>query len=590
MWPLTHSLPWRRADLARGRSNPGLKGPPLGWNVAYGAGLDRLPATWTWRQGPIALWCDNGPKAERPWVQGYRNPQLYLFGGVWLSDRRSCLAQLADRPMPEGQSPSDRQLVAWLWEQQGPAALEALVGNFAFGIWDGQTEQFWLVRDRTGAETLYYGLDQEVQWVAPRLSGLKAHRSNRVDAIALRDYLCCGFVPGERTMWESVREVRPGQILELSRQSSRYYGGWSVEAIVAPGTLTEQAQELRGLLEQVVAESLPDAQPVGVFLSGGLDSSAVTALARQLHPEPIHTFSIHFGNDLPNELEFSSLVAQHCQTQHHILEIPLKTLWDRLPETIALLDDPIGDPLTVPNLMVGQLAREFVTVILNGEGGDPCFGGPKNQPMLLQQLYQADSGAISTAYLNSFQKCSMDLPNLLKPDLWQAVKEAPSVFAEDLQSSGDYLNRLMLLNIKFKGADQILTKVQNLTQAANLVGRSPLFDARVVDFSLNIPPQYKLAGAEEKAILKRAVADILPEAIIRRPKSGMMVPVQFGFRQVWNQQARRLLLSRDAAIRPYLNQDLIRQWLDYQGDPWSRYGVKLWLIATLEYWLQIHQN
>ena len=148
----------------------------------------------------------------------------------------------------------------------------------------------------------------------------------------------------------------------------------------------------------------------------------------------------------------------------------------------------------------------------------------------------------------------------------------------------------MALNIKFKGADHILTKVNNLTQAAGLQGLSPLFDQRLVDLSMQIPPEYKLSGVQEKAVLKQAVVDLLPAEILYRPKSGMMVPVQLGFSQYWRREAKALLLNRKAAIAPYLNQSIIRNWLGYRGDPWQRYGVKLWLLVSLEIWLQVNQK
>ena len=264
-------------------------------------------------------------------------------------------------------------------------------------------------------------------------------------------------------------------------------------------------------------------------------------------------------------------------------------MWQKLPETMGYLDDPIGDPLTVPNLLLANLAKESVEVVLNGEGGDPCFGGPKNQPMLLNELYGVVSGQDTLqAYLLSFQKCAPDLPQLLKPDIWAMVQDQPYPFDADLNSSMSYLNRLMTLNIKFKGADQILTKVNNLTQAAGIAGRSPLFDQRVVQLSMEIPPQYKLSGVQEKAVLKQAVADLLPEKILFRPKSGMMVPVQLGFQKYWQREAKTLLLNPKAAIAPYLNQGLIKEWLNYRGDTWGRYGVKLWLVVSLEIWLQVN--
>jgi asparagine synthase (glutamine-hydrolysing) len=268
-------------------------------------------------------------------------------------------------------------------------------------------------------------------------------------------------------------------------------------------------------------------------------------------------------------------------------------MWNNLPITIANLDDPIGDPLTVPNYLLGKLAAEKVEVILNGEGGDPCFGGPKNKPMLLNSIYgflQEEQQDIVSSYLSSFQKCFGDLSKLLKPDIWEFVQKQPYVFESDLNSDADYLNRLMLLNIKFKGADHILTKVNNMTRANNLIGLSPLFDQRIVELSLEIPPKYKLSGADEKAVLKQAVADLLPETILTRPKSGMMVPVNFWFRKIWQRRTKNLLLSKKAAIAPYLNQDLIKDWLNYQGDTWRRYGIKLWLLVSLEIWLQVNRK
>ena len=149
-----------------------------------------------------------------------------------------------------------------------------------------------------------------------------------------------------------------------------------------------------------------------------------------------------------------------------------------------------------------------------------------------------------------------------------------------------YLNKLMLLNVRLKGADQILTKVANLTGACGLSAASPLFDPRVVEAGFAIPARYKLDGAREKAVLKEAVKDLLPESILTRPKSGMMVPVQRWFKSELQKPARDLLLSRRARLRPYVEQSLLRDWLDYDPLPFPRHGVRIWLLLTLELWLQ----
>ena len=511
-----------------------------------------------------------------------------VIGDIWLSNR----CQLQE--IQGADTGTDCQIVAQLWEREGVESLSLLEGMFALAIWDRERQELWLVRDRTGCRTLYYTTAGATRFVAPRLRTLAPYRSAELDLVALRDYLCCAFVPGVRTLWRDVRELSPGTCLRFPDETAQIYWQPREEIRHASQPLEWHAKQLRQLLEQVVAEYLPPGEPVGVFLSGGIDSSCITALAAKLHHRPVHTYSIHFGLQHPHELEFSNLVAKHCQTHHHILEIPPDTLWEKLPLAMAHLDDPIGEGLTVPNLLVGELAKESVSVALNGEGGDPCFGGPKNQSMLLSSLYGSaipgEKADFLPAYLTSFKKCFQDLPRLLQPDVWAAVQAEPSVFEADLNSQdATYLNRLMLLNIKFKGADYILTKVNNFTQAAGLHGRSPLFDRRVVELSLQIPPQYKLAGAEEKAVLKRAVADLLPEAILQRPKSGMIMHMQQWFRKIWQRQARGLLLNKQAAIAPYLNQSLIREWLDYRGQLWPRYGQLLWLLVSLEIWLQVNK-
>jgi asparagine synthase (glutamine-hydrolysing) len=539
------------------------------WLVAWGdvAGIESV-----WQEGEFAI------VKTQNWVMS-RDDKFVITGDIWLSNRRDLAIDSEE---------TDLAIFSRLWSGKGLTSLDLLDGMFGLVIYDRALAELSIVRDPIGARTVYY-TSGKTRWIAPQLHSLNPYRSNSIDPIALRDYLTCAFVPGERTMWQDVREIRPGTVLKLPKDRLTSY--WQLqEQTIESESLVWHGNKLRSLLECVMQEYLPSREPVGIFLSGGLDSSCITALAAQLHDAPIHTYSIHFGAECANELEFSSIVANHCQTKHHILEITFQEMWEKLPETMAYLDDPIGDPLTVPNLLIGKLSSQDVSITLNGEGGDPCFGGPKNQPMLIDSLYNSvTKNDPLQAYLTSFQKCAADLPQLIKPDIWQQMQQ-PSIFESDLNSEMSYLNRLMALNIKFKGADQILTKVNNLTQAAGLQGRSPLFDRRIVEMSMAIPPAYKLSGVQEKAVLKQAVADLLPSTIINRPKSGMMVPVQLGFRKYWQRQAAIMLLRRKALIAPYLNQDLIKEWLNFQGDVWGRYGVKLWLLVSLEIWLQANRS
>ncbi|MDV3000066.1 MAG: Asparagine synthetase [glutamine-hydrolyzing] 1 [Chroococcopsis gigantea SAG 12.99] len=511
-----------------------------------------------------------------------------VLGDVWLVNREQVLT--SSGVSVSDWKGTDEEIVAVAVERRGIECVKEFIGIFAFVVWDVTADRLWLVRDPIGGRTIYYCYSGCQYYIAPRLRNLSSFHSKQLDLVAVRDYLSTAFVTGDRTLWEGVKELPPGTILSLPDGKLDKY--WQpIEHISSPDrSLAWHGNNLRDLLERVIKEYLPGNEPVGVYLSGGLDSSCITSLVARFHSFPVHTYSIFFGTRCPHELEFSSKVAQFCHTQHHILEITPQQMWNQLPDTMAHLDDPIGDPLTVPNYLLAHLAKKDVKVILNGEGGDPCFGGPKNQPMLLNHLYnQSDpKSSLISAYLTSFQKCFLDLPRLFKPEIWAILQSCPLPFETYLYSDATYLNRLMSVNIKFKGADLILTKVNNLTRSALLEGRSPLFDRRIVELAMQIPPEYKLAGAEEKAVLKQAVMDLLPIEIIKRPKSGMMVPVQLWFKKYWQREARKLLLNKNAKIAPYLNQDLIRDWLNYQGDPWGRYGVKLWLLISLETWLQVN--
>lgn len=559
--------------------------PVTGWCVAYGD-VSRVREETAWRDDRFAV--IGGRWEVSP------DARFVIAGEIELTNSSDLLGEVESRGYSIEVPAAHLRLVATLWSIHGPRTPELLRGAYAFSLWDRDKQTLSLVRDRVGVRTLYYNTQGPVRY-AGRRSEVTMRMSGEVDLVALREYLCCAFVPGERTMWQNLREVRPGTIVRLPDDERAVF--WQVEERSTTGKLPlpVYSRRLRATLDQVVCDSLPAQQPVGVFLSGGLDSSCVTALAAQLHHEPVHTYSIHFGKDCPNELEFSALVAEHVGSKHHVIEITPEAMWDLLPETMAYLDDPIGDPLTVPNIILGREAKKSVDTILNGEGGDPCFGGPKNQPMLLNEIYNANAkGAAPTdiveSYLASFQKCATDLPRLLRREIWEQVHHEPSAFADAFDFRGSYLNNLMFINTRFKGADQILTKVDNLTRAVGLRARSPLFDDRLVEMSLEIPPEYKLEGAREKAVLKAAVADLLPERILERAKSGMMVPVQRWFREYWHRRAGALLVSRHARTKHFFNQDVIRDWLNYRGDIWGRYGVKLWLLVSLELWLQANTS
>jgi asparagine synthase (glutamine-hydrolysing) len=356
-------------------------------------------------------------------------------------------------------------------------------------------------------------------------------------------------------------------------------------------------RELRERLEAATRRRLPAGAGLGAFLSGGLDSSLVVALACRLHDAPVKTFSVSFGHGYPNELPFSSLVAEYCGTEHRIVELSPATVLHHLDETIGLLGDPIGDPLTVPNALLFREAAAEVGVVLNGEGGDPCFGGPKNLSMVLAELYGDGADTLANdplsrarSYLRAHWKCYDDLGTMLTPGARAAVAEASlegrlTPYFRDPRWKG-FVTRLQAINVALKGAHHILPKVDALSRPFGVLARSPLFDRAIVELSFALPPQLKLRGSVEKYLLKQAVQDLLPRAILDRPKSGMLVPVEAWFQGPLLPQARERLLDGLAPWGLFQRDYLEGLLAGRLGGLRPRHGAKIWLLVTLEAWLR----
>jgi asparagine synthase (glutamine-hydrolysing) len=458
-----------------------------------------------------------------------------------------------------------------------------------------------LARDPIGERTLYYHVSQTHLVFASTLVAVLAANlvERRLDRLRVVAYLSYAYVPGEHTLIEGVRKLLPGEVVKWRAGRLVRHGPWKPPAETpASCVAAEPVERLRGNLERAVERRLDRGRPMAAFLSGGLDSSLVLALARRRHDSALTAWSISFGDELPNELPYSRLVAAHCGVEHRVLEVSPKDILEYLDRSMACLGDPIGDPLTVPNYLLFQAAAAHGRAVLNGEGGDPCFGGPKNQPMLLAALLgdglaaaSDDPLARSRSYLRAHQKCYDDLASMLTDGVREAAaggeleRELVGWLSDPRWSS--FVTRLMAVNVSFKGAHHILPKVDALSFPIGLVARSPLFDRRVVETAFAIPPQLKLYGSQEKYVLKRAVAELLPAAIIERPKSGMLVPVEAWFRGPLLPQARERLLDGLAGWN-LVRRDYIERLLAGRlGAMRPRHGAKIWLLAALESWLRM---
>ncbi|MBN1208073.1 MAG: hypothetical protein JXB05_24630 [Myxococcaceae bacterium] len=478
--------------------------------------------------------------------------------------------------------------------------------NGAFALACRVGDELRLTRDAIGERTLYYAQLAHGWIFASTIHALLASGlvPRQLNLRGVATYLSYAYLPGDETLVEGVREVLPGEVvhLPLTGGKARHEQFWSVpEEVDASADLSPAREEalrvrLRQELEGAVSRRLPAGEKVGVFLSGGLDSSLVVALAKRLHDKEVITWSVSFGPEYRNELPFSTLVAEHCRTTHRVVELAPRVILRHLDETIALHSDPIGDPLTVPNSLLFREAGAEVGVVLNGEGGDPCFGGPKNLPMLLAELYGEVSVvddellARERSYLRAHQKCFDDFGQALSPKMKAAVAERPleatiaPLFADPRWRT--FVGKLMALNLFLKGSHHILHKVDEVSAPFGVLPRAPLFDRRVVELAFELPPQLKLKGSVEKYLLKRAVEDVLPREIIDRPKSGMLVPVEGWFQGPLLPEARARLLD---GLKPWELFD--RGWLERLlsgklGGLRPRHGVKIWLLITLEAWLR----
>jgi asparagine synthase (glutamine-hydrolysing) len=544
-----------------------------------------------------------------------RRPIGRIGGAVGFAASAALRNQLAAALGPDAQvlDPDTRRLVVdhdccWLdnsliatvdqWQRVlDSRRLGDVEGAFAL-VWLSDDGNLTLARDAIGERSLFYAILPIGIIFASNVHSLLAmglvERNLSLSGIAT--YLTYAYLPGWETLIEGVHELLPGEVLEFPSNASgsrviRSRLWWLPPEPEDWADETTLRSSLRTRLEEAVLRRLPGGKRVGASLSGGLDSSLVVALACRLHDAPVHTYSISFGAGHANELPFSSLLADYCRTEHRIVELSPAVILRYLDESIALLSDPIGDPLTVPNALAFREAASEVGVVLNGEGGDPCFGGPKNLPMLLAELYDGAADVPRSrerSYLRAHLKCYDDLESMLLPEVMgaRATLEARlTPLFEDPRWRG-FVSKLQGINVTFKGGHHILPKVDAESAPFGVLARSPLFDRAVVELSFRIPPQLKLCGSVEKYLLKEAVRDLLPRAILERPKSGMLVPVEGWFRGALRQNARERLLDGLAPYRLF-RRDYLERLLDgHLGGLRPRHGAKIWLLVTLEAWLR----
>ena len=469
----------------------------------------------------------------------------------------------------------------------------SLQGFFAIVIW--VNGHLLAVRDAIGERPVYILQTPASILIADRLAVLMGDSdcSRVINPAGVSDFLSTGFSPFERTPVQGISKLYAGitaTIKQSGISSFHYHDLCDSNEVI---TESQSIERVRAALVSAVDYRLEVNIKTGLLLSGGLDSSLVGAL---IGGERLTAaYSLNFGQQYRNELEFSGLMAKHLNIPSRVITVTSEMIKAKFLQTAKILDEPIGDPLTVPNIIVVEEAAKEVSVVFNGEGGDPVFGGPKNLPIMAFEAYGAMQGfSREEMYLRAYNKGHEHLPQLLSKDFQQQLKQSLSsaeLLAPFLneQKFSYYLHRLMYIILRLKGAAQILPKVLKASAAAGIAVRSPLFDRQLAELAFSLPPAMKLKGSVEKYVLKQAVSDIVPAIIIDRPKSGMLVPVHYWFNKELKLFAKEVLLDRNAKIRRLIEPKALQNLIDFKGGgirPY--YGDRLWLLLSLELWMQAH--
>ena len=469
---------------------------------------------------------------------------------------------------------SDTETVIHAYEQWGREFLSRLNGMFAFALWDARARRLLLARDRAGIKPLYYSLAENRLIFGSELKALLAHPSisRSLDLEALSHYLSLEYVPAPKSIIRGVSKLRPGHSLEVvdGRIAERPYWDFDLTESERHGDarpIAQCAHALREVLSRAVEREMVSDVPVGVLLSGGLDSSSVAAFMTEHSSQPVQSFSITFAESSFDEGAHARRVANHLGTEHHELRLAPAALMDIVPILAPHLDEPFADPSIVPTYMVSRFARERVKVVLGGDGGDEALAGYSTlQAHRLAPFYRAIPRAIRQAlvepavsripvsqdYLSLDFKLGRfirgaDQPPGVQHQMWTGAfyegdKDAvlaPAVQAEVDRGSLERLigavqsdsgaahplNRILYQDVKLYLEGDILTKVDRASMAVSLEARVPFLNVEVLDFVARTPINRKLRGFRRKFLLREAMRGLLPSEIIGRRKQGFSVPV-----------------------------------------------------------------
>ena len=520
---------------------------------------------------------------------------------------------------------SDTETILHAYEEFGAACLAKLRGMFAFAIWNFRDESLFVARDRVGKKPLFYTVTDAGDFVfGSELKTLLAHGSMKkeIDVAALDAYLTFGYVPEEFCIFKNVEKLAPGHFLTFKNGEIETTKYWDFDYKQPENIKTEAeyVELVRAKIKDAVNVRLISEVPLGAFLSGGVDSSTVVAMMSQLSNAPVKTFSIGFNEDSYDELKFARVAAEHFKTEHHEFVVT-PDLVEIVDDLVWHFDEPFADSSALPTFMVSKMAREFVTVVLSGDGGDELFAGYAryvtdnkrsglaNLPGLIRRgvlqnlsekmpggafgknyLYNISLDAVeryidSVSHFNEPRKKSLyskDFQTRLNGEMGAGARRFKE-FADGV-STGKSIDKLLYLDSKTYLPSDILTKVDRMSMANSLEARVPLLDHELIELVVGIPPALKMKGVETKYILKKALEGIVPRSILYREKQGFGVPIADWINAQLRTRIDADLSDKKTLERGYFEKSAVENLLSEHRSGRRDHAHALWLLWMLELW------
>lgn len=597
---------------------------------------------------------------ERMTHRGPDSEGLYLTSGVALGMRRLAIIDLVTGEQPvfnEDQSvavvlngeiynyrelradlekrghsfrsASDTEVLPHLYEEYGDRMIGELNGMFAFALWDSKRRRMLIARDRFGEKPLYWGVFDKTLVFASEPKVLLAHPAVRpaLNLQALRQYLSFDYVPAPLSIYEGIGKLPAAHklVIEDGRVDVECYWQLNYETRTPVPSEAEAAARLQELLAESVRLRLVSDVPLGVLLSGGVDSSSIAALAVRASSEPVKTFSISFAEASFDESAYARSVAKFLGTDHHEERLSANLAANLVSEIGAWMDEPFSDPSLVPTYLLSRFTRKHVTVALGGDGGDELFAGyPMYAGHRWADIYQRMPATVRTGVIEPLirllpvktKNLSLDYKalrfvtgakydtvarhhiwfgsftpeeqqQLLTPealaetdgDIYRQAREMMSECEEH-----DRLKSMQNLDTRLYLAEDILTKVDRASMAVSLEVRAPFLDRNVAEFAASLPSNYKLRGHKTKYILKKAVDELLPRFVTRRGKKGFGVPVAEWLKFKLRPLARDLLSPERVRRAGVFNPDFVARLQDEHERGTANHRKLLWTLLMFELW------